>query len=421
VDSKFINNHKSSEKAFSRVRKLPFIDVFLLVLRNSVKSLQLMLNEFVLHAKKEYLITASAFTQARKKLKHGAFIELNDDMIFLYYKEKPYKKYLGFRILGFDGSKLALPQNEEIKIEFGSKAIGNHTKQELGEYSSGTFEVCYDVLNNIAVRSVLAKGLSYEVDLANKMLDEIKQDDLLIYDRGYASYEFMSELNKSKLNYIIRCSKRSFIPVRNMFNDDSLSDFTYTIGAPKQHIKRLRELGYPLKIKVRLVKVILLSGKVEILATSLLSEREFKKEEFQKLYFLRWGVETFFSKLKGRLNLENFTGKSVESVKQDFWSTIFISNLETIVTEDIEESLNEDIKNNRHKQKINKSVSFNAIKNLAFEILSTNQNKDRVIERLTKLFLVNTQVVRDGRKVPRYKISDTQSLNYQKRLRKHVF
>ncbi len=168
-------------------------------------------------------------------------------------------------------------------------------------------------------------------------------------------------------------------------------------------------------------KIILLSGEVEVLATSLLNQTNFKKEDFQKLYFLRWGVETFFSKLKGRLNLENFTGKSVESVKQDFWSTVFISNLETIITEDIEEAINKDIKNNQYTQKINKAVSFNAIKNLAFEILSAGHNKDSVIERLTKLFLVNTQTVREGRNIPRHKISDTRSLNYQKRVRKHVF
>ena len=47
----------------------------------------------------------------------------------------------------------------------------------------------------------------------------------------------------------------------------------------------------------------------------------------------RWGIETFFGVLKGRLNLENFSGKTAESVKQDFYSTIFISNLETILTE----------------------------------------------------------------------------------------
>ncbi len=78
----FINAHRASSKDFSRKRKLPFINVFLLIFRKSVKSLQVMLNEFVLHTRKDYTITASAFTQARKKLKHTAFSELNDEYSF---------------------------------------------------------------------------------------------------------------------------------------------------------------------------------------------------------------------------------------------------------------------------------------------------------------------------------------------------
>ena len=87
---------------------------------------------------------------------------------------------------------------------------------------------------------------------------------------------------------------------------------------------------------------------------------------------MRWGVETFFSKVKGRLALENFTGKSVESIRQDFWSTIFISNLETIMIEDVEKNMNANKIPERKKQKINKSVSFNVIKNMAFEIFFKN-------------------------------------------------
>lgn len=136
--------------------------------------------------------------------------------------------------------------------------------------------------------------------------------------------------------------------------------------------------------------------------------------------YLRWGVETFFSKLKGRLGLENFTGKSVETIKQDFWSTIFISNLESITTEDVEETLNAGLANGKSEKSINKSVSFNAIKNLAFDIFSTESDTDCIMDRLSKLFLMNTLVVRKGRKVDRNKVTNTRSLNYQKRARKHV-
>jgi hypothetical protein len=183
-ESNFIDRNKISATAFTRVRKLSFIVMFILILRKSVKSLQLILNEFVIDTNKDYSITAGAFTKARKKLKHTAFTELNDDIINIFYKDQNIKRFFGFRILAFDGSKITLPENSEIKEEFGSKAIGNHTGKDLGEYSRATFQACFDVLNHIAIKSILGHGSSYEVDLAKEMVPFLKPDDLSIFDRG---------------------------------------------------------------------------------------------------------------------------------------------------------------------------------------------------------------------------------------------
>ena len=63
------------------------------------------------------------------------------------------------------------------------------------------------------------------------------------------------------------------------------------------------------------------------------------------------GGETYYSRVKGRLCLENFTGKTVESVKQDFWSTIFISNFETLAKEGVEEEMNQTSTEDSHEKK----------------------------------------------------------------------
>lgn len=73
-NSEFVNRHKISTGAFTRVRKLTFMLMFILILRKSVKSIQLILNEFVIETEKDFNITAGAFTKARKKLKHTAYI-----------------------------------------------------------------------------------------------------------------------------------------------------------------------------------------------------------------------------------------------------------------------------------------------------------------------------------------------------------
>jgi hypothetical protein len=169
----FVKRHKLFPENFTRLRKLSFATIFALILRNSVKSLQLMLNEFVLQLKIDGIITASAFSQARKKLKHTAFMEINDGLVSIFYRDKrEIKKINGLRMIGCDGSTLTLPTTEETKQVFGVRAIHNHTDKELGEYVRTTFEAHYDVLNNIAIKTVLAEANSCcETDLAIESRD----------------------------------------------------------------------------------------------------------------------------------------------------------------------------------------------------------------------------------------------------------
>lgn len=137
---------------------------------------------------------------------------------------------------------------------------------------------------------------------------------------------------------------------------------------------------------------------------------------------MRWGVETYFSIVKGRLCLENFTGKTTEAVKQDFWSTIFISNFETLMTEDTQDEMNADLQECPYVKKVNSSISFNAIKNMAFDIFMNKQDSGPALEKLIRIFKTNPGLDRVGRKAPhRKKTSELQSLNFQKRTKKHVF
>jgi hypothetical protein len=45
---------------------------------------------------------------------------------------------------------------------------------------------------------------------------------------------------------------------------------------------------------------------------------EVEPEAFSDLYYKRWSIETKYSQLKQKLELENFSGRLVENIKQDF-------------------------------------------------------------------------------------------------------
>ena len=123
--------------------------------------------------------------------------------------------------------------------------------------------------------------------------------------------------------------------------------------------------------------------------------------------------------MKTRLNLENFTGKTAESVYQDFYATVYLTGLESILTAQCNAFLGN--KPTRQPQQVNRAVSFHALKDHAIEILYSNEDTDSVIKKLEELFLTNPTSVRKNRQVPRKKCSARQLLHYAKRRCKICF
>ena len=172
-----------------------------------------------------------------------------------------------------------------------------------------------------------------------------------------------------------------------------------TLVAPKTK-KELKEWGLPDRLTVRFVRVLLDTGEYEVLVTSLLDEIEYPVSDFKEIYWLRWGVENFYGLAKTQLQLENFTGRTVESIKQDFYATIYITGLESILTEKAEEELSQRI--TKHEYHVNKMVSFNVIKNQVIDLLYYESDFDNLLEKLTKLFLIpsspeKTEKCHDGK------------------------
>jgi hypothetical protein len=390
-----------------------------LILQKSLKSLQLRMNEFMLLLGSE-TATNSAFTQARANLKHTAFIELNQKAVVdVMYRDEEFKRYKGMRVLGIDGSKILLPTTPDIVKEFGQISYSNDHPDVTGKHPYGLASAMYDVLNHVAVDSLLGKAKDYEVDLAIRHLKWTKEEDLLVCDRNYPSYYFLSYLTKIKRNFVVRCSAASFKEAREMLKGEGSDSRLVMLTCPPQKRKQIKLNGLPETIAVRFVRVQLNTGEYEVLVTSLRDEIEFPTGGFLELYYLRWGIEGFYGVLKTRLNLENFSGKTAESIYQDFYSTVYLSGLESILTADVNEQLSQ--KTTKNKQQVNHAVSFHAIKTQALNLLLSRQPTETVMNCLEKLFLTNPVSIRVNRKVPRRKRSSRHLLNFLKRSRKICF
>src|SRR6185503_4576418 len=79
-DADFRTRHSVRPEDFTRQRQLTFPIVMLFTLQKTVKSIQRHLHEFLDELGRDDLfepVTPGAWTHARAKLKHTAFIELN--------------------------------------------------------------------------------------------------------------------------------------------------------------------------------------------------------------------------------------------------------------------------------------------------------------------------------------------------------
>jgi len=83
--------------------------------------------------------------------------------------------------------------------------------------------------------------------------------------------------------------------------------------------------------KTQAIRIDLGSEEPEVLITSLMDTATYPHALFKELYHDRWLIEESYKLFKSRIELENFTGKSVEAVKQDFYARIFMLNLTSML------------------------------------------------------------------------------------------
>lgn len=417
----FQSKHKKVASAFTRNRKLTFAKLCCLILRKSRKSLQCSLNEFFLK-QGDSSVTSSAYTQARANLLHTAFIDLNEQSIVdKYYSSDDYKTFLGHRLIAIDGSCLYLPDTPDISKSFGRKETIQKGKV-IFSYVGAQSSACYDVLNKIVINAELDGIATTEMALFYKHLKHLKKSDLVILDRYYPGLELFSKIKRKNADFLVRSTTKSYKVVEEFLKDKSIDKIVKIHpNYPKMSKRVIKEKELPAEFEIRLIKVLLENGETEVLITSLLDEIKYPHSIFKDLYFKRWGVETYFSEIKGLLTLEAFTGKTAESVKQDYFSTILVSNLEKVCTEEIDSEL--ESKNTKMVSKqVNKAVSYNQIKNNILEILfSHSGDSEKLDELLTETFRRSYSITRKTRKVDRQVLGPGKIINWHKRKKKFVF
>ena len=428
VDPSFGSRHRRRATDFTRQCVLTFPVLMLLLLQKSLKSLQAHLHEFLAqlaegtHAPS---LSGGALTHARAKLRASAFVELNAAVVLATVYGPAHaalvQRWRGHRLLGVDSSLVRLPTSEAVGQKFGWVQCANHHGPQE-RYPQGRVSVLYDVLNQLALDGRLVASTVAETELAHEHLAGVGPGDVLLNDRGYTGYRWLVAVRVAGAHFVSRCSRGSFAAVQRLFarNEAGVS-VVVTLVAPKEVRAECRARGWPLELTVRLVTVRLASGELEVLATSLLDQAAYPTAEFGPLYWRRWDHETYYGRLKGRLDLEHGSGQTVEAVEQDFQATVLLSNVESVIVGPAQRELTTRTAGRAQMAQVNRAVSLHALKSRLIDLLTSRVPAEQVLAELTEWFQANPISVRPGRKVRRREFSPSRSYHYQRRVRKLVF
>ena len=428
-DGDFSARHRVRPEDFTRQRQLTFPVVMLFILQKTVKSIQRHLHEFLNELAGGEMfepVTAGAWTHARAKLKHTAFIELNEQTVrpWIYDAEQnqSLQRWRGHRLLGVDSSLVRLPDSVELRSQFSLVQVTNQLGATGTRYAEARMSVLYDLLNRVGLDARLEPSRLGEVELAIEQLAHAQPGDVLINDRGFTGYRYLAWHHRLGLHYIARCSTGSFAAAQEMFRRNRAGrSQVVRLFASSGEKAELRRLGLPLELTVRFVSVRLPTGELEVLVSSLLDESRYPTEEYLDVYHWRWNHETFYGVMKGRLDLENFSGQTAEAVRQDFYSTLLLCNVETVLTGPTATVLKEQTVGHDYPKQLNHAVAFHALKDQLLALLYSDRPVEEVIEKLQRLFMGSPVSVRPHRKVPRRKLSLYRSYHFQRRVKKAVF
>ena len=272
----------------------------------------------------------SAVTKARGKLPWQLLESIHQDAVQLAYgswPDTPESRWCGMSVFAFDGSKYTLPASDEIRKVFDPES--GLERQGKGHYPQCLVSTAYDVFRRIPIaRTIMPIDQANERDEVKKMLPLIPPKGVLLFDRGYPSFDLILHLDEHYDGYyLFRCPAASTFPAVKQFvqsgQDESIIWIDPSSSFLRSQPKHLR--NQDAAIMLRAVRLESPDGTVSVLLTNLINTIAFPAQTIIDLYFQRWDIESYYRDEKIFLGLESFHSKTENGIRQELFAVMIMS------------------------------------------------------------------------------------------------
>jgi len=384
----YLKSSRQRPQDFTRERKMPFEKLILFMLNMVKGSTQNCLDHYYeLIGRSDVHMTQQAFSEARQKIKWEAFQDLfqsNVGLIYNGYNET----WHGYRVTAIDGSKMQLPDDPILRNYYGTTGKGDTAV-------TGQASALYDIYNNFLIDVQIEPISTDERELALRHIDALRKmpsfgKECILFDRGYPSFELIETLEDLGIKYVMR--------VKKGFNKDI---DRLRIGAGHSVILRKKDHR---DIPVRVIKFLLPSFEMEMLVTNI-TDMSMGIDDFKHLYFKRWPIETKYDEIKNKLEVENFSGRTVNAIKQDFYISMYMSNIVSVASREAQEKVSQvrENKDNIYEYHVNVNHAIGTFKDRFIEamLLESARARAKKIKRILYLLAEHVVPTRPDRTVPR--------------------
>jgi hypothetical protein len=345
---------------------------------------------------------------ARHKIKLSFFKDLNKILVDSHQK-KPSRLLKGYQLIAGDGSTVSLPASRQIKEHFG---VHSTRKNGIKGCLAQIF-MLYDVITDTVIDGRISKMEVGEKALLKDCLTDFPLSKaIFILDRGFGFFNVCKRFFHQKRTFCIRISGSISEFGKAALENPSNDFITYWKPSSKEN-ETCRKHGLDNEpIRVRVSKITLKTGEIEVLVSSLYDMDKFLLTDMQELYQLRWGIEEGFKKLKPKMKLEQFGSRKPEGIYQEFEAHLFMMNMVSLMGNAAQEEVEEKCRRRKHKYRYNWQNAFRYVRQEIVDLLNLKEI-ERLIEQLIEWISASVTAIIPNRSFSREVASQNKTRLHQ--------
>lgn len=312
--------------------------------------------------------------------------------------------------MAFDGSTAILPASKGIKKNFGI-----HSDTQTGTKNCmAQCLFCVDVLSGYMLGCRIGKMSEGEGPMFKKMIRKIKAGcpSIILLDRGFGNYCNLNIIFSQNRNCCIRMSSKVSGFARMVMEDGRCDFITEWHPSEKERVTARTHNLKAIPLKVRVSKVVLATGEIELLVGNLYNDLEISNPEMKTLYFKRWGIEESIKKMKPKMKLEFWGCRKAKGIYQEFYANVFMYNLVCILGEEAQAGIEAKTKKRKLEYRYNWQNAYRFTRERIMDLLGKGLAAVCLC-KLIKEISRSVIAVSPERNYPRNKLQKDKSRSYQ--------